>query len=36
MNNQLFVSMLGASSVQQNDEKKADQVSTDSSAFSSC
>ncbi len=36
MENQLFVSMLGSSAVQQNRENKSDKVETNSSAFNSC
>ena len=36
MENQLFVSMLGSSAVQQNRDSKTDKVETNSSAFNSC
>lgn len=36
MENQLFVSMLGSSAVQQNRDSKSDKVETNSSAFNSC
>ncbi len=36
MENQLFVSMLGSSAVQQNRDSKSDKIETNSSAFNSC